>query len=264
MKIKLKLLTLVFCLLFCASLRAEDKSLCTTSAIDEIIKSKYKDDDKLIKLWSKLKTKNRAIVRGSDADVRPQAVNMQAVIETALASLLQDETLKYSKAVIYTPRPSTPLRADEHNLNTLVEKDFFEDKNRMQTITNRIVSVKEYLTKGGILYNIHKSVEATEDIPGMYVYNHNVTMHYNKLLDKPIKKIQKSYIGASYITECKDGTKVFFAIKGGESKDKKTKQWSLYYGDPNSKKLNKYFKKIQNIYKRTADVSFEFDDKRLY
>ena len=264
MRTKFRVSFLIFCLLFCIATKAQDSNICTTAAIDEIINSKYKDDEKIKNLWFKLKTKGTAVVRGSDADTRPQSVNMQSIIETVLASLLKDKSIKYAKAVIYTPSPPTPLRADANNLSTLVDKEFFEDKNRMQTITNRMISLKEYLAKDGILYSVHNAIAATNNIPGMHIYNHNVTMNYGKLLDKPIKRIQKSYTGASYIAECKDGSKVFFAIKGKQAHEEKGKQWSLYYGDPHGEKLNRFFKKVQIVYKMTADVPFEFNDQKLY
>jgi len=245
--------------MLCATARAQDNKLCTTIVIDEIIKSQHKNNDKIKEVWTTLKEKNIVRVRDSDANARPKTVNILSAVESALASSLQNGTIKYSRAVIYTPRPDTPLRADNNNLYMLVEKDFFEDKDRMQTITNRIVSTKQYLTSGGTLYNIHKAIGATDNIPGMYLYENSINVHYGKLLDKPVRKVQKRYIGASYIAECKDGTKIFFAIKGRQAHDTKTKQWSLYYGNPDSTKLNNSFKKVQALYKKAADVSFDFD-----
>ena len=260
MQIKLKLLTLGFCFLFCINVEAKENTICVTSAINEIIKSNYADDTQIKDLWTKLDVEHIVRIKDSDANVRPQMVKIQYLIESSIASLLKNGNIKYSKAVIYTPLPSTPLRATDTNLNTLVKKDFYKDKNRMNSIVLRRTSTKQYLTNGGILYNLHKIIRAEEEdkIPGLNIYKENIRRYKTTLVDKPISNISTRYTGASYIAECKDGTKMFFSIRGRQAQNTKKRQWSLYYGQLNDTKINNYYKKMQNLYKKEADVPFNF------
>lgn len=252
-----KSLILFFCFSFCAGAFGQGNQLCTTSAITALIESKYGDDAKLKEIWTGLQDKNVVRIKDSDANVRPQVVKFQSLVESTIASLLKDGSIKYSRAVNYMPLPTTPLRADNVNLNMLVSKEFFDDKSRMQTITNRMTSTKAYLANKGVLYSVHQAT--AKAVPGSQVYQANLATFNGALVDKPITKIQGRYIGVSYIAECKDGSKVFFAIKGRQSNNTKDKTWSVYYGDVNNKKLNKTFVKLQERYSQDAGVQFKFE-----
>jgi hypothetical protein len=264
MKIRFKLLLALVCVLFCADLRAEDTALCTTASINAIIKANHGSDTKLNELWAELQDKHIVRIRDEDENVRPQMVKMQAVMESALASLLKDKNVKYAKAVIYTSRPETALRATDYNLEALVDKSFFEDKNRLQTITARMNSIKQYLDNGGQLYSVRKTIKEgsrnkKNHVPELNIYTNNLIHYRNSLTDKPVEKLNGRYIGASYIAECKDGKKLFFSIKGREEHDTKPKQWVLYYGELSNSQLNKYYTKVQEVYKKTAEVPFDFN-----
>ncbi|NRA74200.1 MAG: hypothetical protein HRU36_05655 [Rickettsiales bacterium] len=262
MKIKLKLLILSFCFLSCLESKSKENILCTTPIINEKINTKYAGNKEITDIWQELQTKFVVRKKGSDAKARPPMVKIQYIVESAITNLLEEGEIKYSKAVIYTPLPSTPLRANTFNVDTLVRKDFFQDLNRVETITIRRDSLQKYLANGGILYNVHNSItkEHQYNIPGLNVYKDNV-IKYQTLTDIE-SDINTRYTGASYIAECKNGTKMFFAIKGRQAHDTRKKQWVLYYGElkkgKDSRKLNYYFKKVQNIYEE-ADISFDFE-----
>lgn len=254
-----KLVFLVVCLLFCTNLRADDSGLCTTAFIDQVVKSKYEDGSQVASLWTDLKTKNTVRIKDLDSNIRPKMVTIQYLIESALAALLSNGDIKYARAVIYTPLPPTPLRADNDNLNVLVGKDFYEDKDRMQTILDRITSVKQYLGSGGMLYSVYNDTKsAKHNVPGLDTYTTNISTYGKALIDNPVQKIQTRATGASYIAECKDGTKMFFSIKGNQVNNTKSKTWSLSYGSLANKKLNNYFKKAQELYKKSAGIAFDF------
>jgi hypothetical protein len=188
-------------------------------------------------------------------------IKIQSLIESALASLLKQGVIKYSKSVLYMPLPSTPLRADDSNLNTLVEKEFFDDKNRLRTIIDRMISTKDYLNNGGKIYSMHETITELDanKIPGLAIYKNNLQKFPGKLIDTPISKINTRYTGASYIAHCQDGTKIFFAIKSRQEDNTKARQWCLYYGTISNKKLDKYFGKLKEVYKLGAEIPFDFE-----
>jgi hypothetical protein len=176
MKLNFKLFIVFICVLFCTSTRAEKTTLCTTPAINALINSKYKDDAKLKEIWSQLQEKSVLRIKDSDANIRPPMVRIQSLIESTLASLLKQGVIKYSKSVIYMPLPSTPLRADDSNLNTLVEKEFFDDKNQLHTIIDRMISTKDYLNNGGKIYSMYETITEVDanKIPGLAIYKNNL------------------------------------------------------------------------------------------
>ena len=261
MKIQLKILAITLCALCCLSAKSEENTLCTTSVIDNAIKTEYAGNKEILDIWETLETKTLIRIKDRDAKIRPPMVTMQSIMESKIASLLKDGTIKYAKAVIYTPLPSIPLRATTFNIDTLVRKDFYKDSNRVKTITARRNSLQEYLTNGGMLYHVYKEIEPEKQItiPGLSNYKDNLDKYKTTLIDKPTDTVNTRYTGASYIAECSNGTKLFFAIKGRQANDVRKKQWALYYGklDKKNKKLKRYFKRLRTLYE-DADVTFNF------
>lgn len=228
--------------------------LCSDSLIEEVVDANNSSD--IIKLWKKLKKDRYISELADDSDARPKFVGMQFIIESVISSMLKSGLAEKATAVIYTPLPPTPLLVNDDNLSQLVTNDFIKDPKRLDTISSRVISLKEFLQNKGLLYATYQKPENMDSIPGIKEYTKSM-QRYKTLLDNPIEKINEEYIGASYIIQCSNGQEVFFSIRSMQANDTKKSQWKLYYGSPFEYKVSGYFNAVQEVYK---DAGINFGD----
>ena len=228
--------------------------LCSDTLIEEIVDAN--DSKEIIKLWNNLKKERYISESSDDSTVRPKFVGMQFIMESVIASMLKSGLAEKVTSVIYTPLPPTPLRVTDDNITQLVAVDIIKDAQRIDTISSRVISLKEILQNKGLVYATYQKPENEniDSIPGMSEYLKNAK-RYNTLLDNPIEKINQEFVGASYLVQCSNGQEVFFSIKATQAINSTKSQWKLYYGSPFEYKVFSFFNTIQEVYKE-AGINF--------
>ena len=175
---------------------------------------------------------------------------MQFLFESAVASMLKYKQVTKAVSVIYTPLPSSPLRTDGNNIPKLVSKDIISDPDRLNTLIVRYESLHEFLENKGFLYSIYKNTKFENDIPGFNIYKSNLRKYPKNLHDVPVDSFNPQHIGASYLIECDNGTRGFFAISASQINDTSSKrEWELYYGRPGETVIYTHLKALKNLYK---------------
>jgi hypothetical protein len=98
--------------------------------------------------WKKLVLEGVLEVQGSDCDVRPTFVALQAIFESVLSYEL-GSSVKSLVGVIHTPMPATPLCTKGSISPTLVSSEVEQDPRRLFTVQARSTIIRDYLEKGG-------------------------------------------------------------------------------------------------------------------
>jgi hypothetical protein len=231
------------------------QELCTDAPVMELASAKFGKHHGTYMLLKKLQ-KDGYVSQEYSPITHSQFVETQYLFESAIASMAKYNQILRVVGVIYTPLPSTPLRIDGNNINLLLTKEQINKPEIVDTIVARYESLHEFLRSGSTLYNIHQPLKTS--IPGINTYNSNLRVYSKNLQDVVTNKFNKDFIGASYLVECKDGTRVMFAILSHQvSEENPRTEWQLFYGNiDNNEKLYNQFITLQNIYK---EQEIEFD-----
>lgn len=185
------------------------------------------------KTWESLLDEGVIEIRGTDKDVRPYFVAIQAVVEHVLASLLKDH-VKTLKGVIHTPMPATALCTQGEISKELVDPTIESDPARLFTVKARTTIVRDYLFKGGDLYIVYpndSNEKRTEE--QQQIYQQELANYQNHLFDSPLNcsNIPTELIGAIYLFEDEFKNKYIFAIKMTQAKDpQEIGNFGLWFG----------------------------------
>lgn len=174
----------------------------------------------LIQRWNELVEKKAIVLSGTDKDIRPYFVGLQAIIEHVLSNEL-NQSIKTLTGVIHTPMPATPLCTDGKVSPELVSADIKADPLRLWTVNARTTILRDYLFKGAELFvvypknGLHLRKPAEQKIYREELEKVKTSGRVIKLHDRPMKSntMDKSLIGATYFfTDVKDQVHAF-AIK---------------------------------------------------
>lgn len=170
---------------------------------------------------------------GTDKDIRPYFVAVQAVVEHILANELQKE-VKLLNAVIHTPMPATPLCTKGEISKELVDPSLENDPARLFTVKARTTILRDFLFKGGYLFSaypkggLEKRTKEQQEIFKQELQNfpHNLFA-----ISLNCESIPTDLIGATYVFEDKAANKYAFAIKITQANDPKDQgHFGLWFG----------------------------------
>lgn len=191
--------------------------------------------NELFALWKRLSREGVIEVHGTDKEVRPSFVALQAVLEHVLAGELQSH-IKALKGIIHTPMPATPLCSTGEISKKLVDLSIESDPARLFTVKARTTIVREYLSKGGYLYMVYpKSGYAKRTDEQQRIYQQELNLHPKNLFDIPLdsESMPHDLIGATYLFEDSAGSQFVFAIKMTQAKDAgELGHFGLWFGSP--------------------------------
>lgn len=185
------------------------------------------------RLWNSLSQEGAVEICGTDKEIRPLFVALQAVIEHALAAALQKE-IRTLKGVIHTPMPATPLCTKGAISKELVSPSIEIDPIRLFTVKARATIVRDYLFKGGELYIAYPKqgwYQRTEEQQA--IYGQELMNFPTHLFDVPLNcvSIPDDLIGATYLFQDQLGKLFVFAIKMTQAKDPKAMgNFGLWFG----------------------------------
>ncbi len=187
----------------------------------------------LIDTWNILIQQGSLEMTGTDKDVRPCFVALQAIVEHVLASELQKE-ITVLKGTIHTPMPATPLCTTGNISKELVDPSIEIDPARLFTVKTRTTIVRDYLFKGGNLYVVYPKTglkKRTEE--QQTIYQQELKNYPTHLFDVPLncEAIPDDIIGATYFFQDRSGKTCVFAIKMTQAKDpKEVGSFGLWFG----------------------------------
>lgn len=217
------------------------------------------------KTWNTLVRKGVLEIEGTDKDVRPYFVALQAVVEHVLSCELQKE-VKSLKGIIHTPMPATPLCFTGEVSKDLVAPSIENDPQRLFTVKSRTTIVRDFLYKGGYLYIVYpidgmaKRTDIQQDI-----YKQELINYPNHLLDKPLNSssIPDELVGATYLFMDQRENTFAFSIKMTQAKDpKEIGNFALWFGSLRNAEVNKRVSMILDFIKQN-DVDIEFSYSKL-
>ncbi|MBI2743222.1 MAG: hypothetical protein HYX48_04820 [Chlamydiales bacterium] len=139
--------------------------------------------------------------RGKDADVRPPFVGAQAEIERVLSYLFDQKEIIHLVGVIHTPMPATPLCTAGEISSSLVAPSLEGDEKRLYTVKERPGIIRDYLSKGGILYIVYpEGGREKRSLDQLKIYDAERAKYPHTLIDQALScsQMDKEMVGATY------------------------------------------------------------------
>ena len=191
----------------------------------------------LAERWNELVNKGVLEITGTDKDVRPYFVALQAIVEHVLAQELNKNTIRSLTGVIHTPMPATPLCNEGEVSKNLVNPSIQEDPLRLFTVKARTTIIRDYLFQGGDLYIVYpKAGLAQRKETEQQIYKKELVNNPFHLFDRPLDcpSIDPNLIGAFYLFKSPEGKVFAFAIKMTQANNPQdVGSFGLWFGEVN-------------------------------
>lgn len=206
----------------------------------EKIEAISEKNEQIKQLWHDVIANKKVKKEGSDEKNRPLFVNLQAIVENAVTSFLEEKRIKCSIGVIHTPTPATPLRTNPAPMveEGLVKEEIANDPKRLQTVTDRATIIREYLDKKGELFSVYETDVDNQGnkIAGMDIFYH-YEAEYENLHGIKLKTFEQKFTGATYIFGNEEMNSLMFSLKAYQANQELSdKKWCVWFG---STDLNK-------------------------
>ena len=188
------------------------------------------------KVWNSLFAKGVFEVSGTDQQIRPSFVALQAIIEHVLASELNNE-IATLLGIIHTPMPATPLCTQGEISKELIDSSIENDPLRLLTVKARTTIVRDFLQKGGILHIAypHNGLSKRTAIQ-QEIYRNELLNFPGRLFDNTLdcEVIPSDMIGATYLFRDQSGKIFVFSIKMSQANaPKELGNYALWFGSLN-------------------------------
>ncbi|MDR3624931.1 MAG: hypothetical protein P4L16_07325 [Chlamydiales bacterium] len=187
----------------------------------------------IVDSWDSLVRDGVIEVSGTDREVRPIFVAIQGAVEHVLSSSLQKE-VKVLKGIIHTPMPATPLCTKGEVSKELVDPSLEIEPASLYTVKARTTIIRDYLTKGGMLYNVYpKNGFKARTQEQQQIYVEELSNYSKTLCDVPIacESIPEELVGATYLFQDEHGDVFVFAIKMTQAKNPKMNgNFGIWFG----------------------------------
>ncbi len=217
--------------------------------------SKHKFQDlktkrKVETLWKRLQTTGYATLQGKDSDLRTIVATLQGLIEENIVDSLASKDIVSVVGVIHTPTPSTPLRIKEKVPAEVIGEKYINNREVLQTLINRHKTLVKLLKLNGILIAAYSKSISKSKVSGYKNYL-ELVKSYPNLLDKPMKKFNLEYSGATYLMKSKNGVIKTFSIHADQinSQVEGEKKWEIWFGNIKNKNVAKHIVKIDSFLK---------------
>lgn len=189
--------------------------------------------ENISKTWNKLFREGVLEITGTDKEIRPSFVALQAVIEHVLSIELQ-KSIKTLSGFIHTPTPSTALCTKGEISPELVDHSIEIDPNRLLTIKARATIIRDYLLQGGNLYVIYpQSGLLKRSLEQQKIYKEALANYSSHLFDIPlhVDSIPLKLTGATYLFRDHSDNLFVFGIKMTQANHPQdTGSFGLWFG----------------------------------
>jgi hypothetical protein len=135
--------------------------------------------------WDLLKQNNYIEHVGPDAEYRVRYVDLQGIIESALA----DEKNINVMAIIHTALPPTPLRALEGEITPgLLSPEVAADPKLIATVIKRCNILRRFLANNKSLYAVYpiSALSGPIPVPGIDIFN-DLCTNFKNLVNTPFE-----------------------------------------------------------------------------
>lgn len=266
--------------LYASESNSEDKKMKTESTLVQVLNTQVLDTLKhsdcipglksdeflalktdITKTWGTLLKDGVLEISGTDKDIRPYFVALQAVLEHVLASELQ-KNVKVLKGIIHTPMPATPLCSKGEISKELIDPSIELDPMRLFTVKARTTIIRDYLFKGGDLYIVYpKDGYGKRTEEQQKIYQQELANYPKHLFDIPLncEGIPNELIGATYLFQDQLGNKFVFAIKMTQAKDPQdVGNFGLWFGSQSHPAIQVRLKAVEAYLEQNkANVSLK-------
>jgi hypothetical protein len=183
--------------------------------------------------WNTLVQKGVVEIEGTDRDVRPPFVALQAIVEHVLSCALKKE-IRSLKGMIHTPMPATPLCSRGEVSKNLVDPSIENDPKRLLTVQARTTLIRNFLKLGGVLYiSYPKDGMSKRTEEQQTIYKEELSNYPDNLFNRPLNcsSIPDELVGATYLFRDQAGYTFAFSIQMTQAKDpKETGHFGLWLG----------------------------------
>ena len=212
--------------------------------------------------WQQLVKEGSIEVTAPDAAVRPLFVSLQSILESVLASQM-DECLTSLVGVIHTPMPATPLCTRESASTDLVSEEVFNDPLRIQTVNSRIKTLRQLLKKNAQLYIAYpKDALAKRTLEQQAVYATELATYPHDLFDCPLNcaSLDPEFIGALYLFKNRDEEVFAFSIQMTQANDpKELGHYGIWFGPVDHPTIQKRIATVSQFLQPLAPLAIPFN-----
>jgi hypothetical protein len=233
-------------------INAVDKALNELNE-SPLFNEKTIDTRKLIEIVEQLKQEHFIEINGTDSQVRPLIVTLQAVFEKVLSDQLK-KNVSLLAGIILADTPPTPLFSTDDFKNSSIDEAVKNNPLSLSTIKARSQIIKNYLKEGGILYALYtrkgyeRLTKEEQNQFKMMTEKFSTTLISKELA---IDEIPAPLIGAIYYFSNSDLKTYAFAIQMPQSSTpEKMSSYKVYLGeikeDVIEKRMNEIMQFINN------------------
>ncbi|MDP1724571.1 MAG: hypothetical protein Q8L85_07705 [Alphaproteobacteria bacterium] len=188
--------------------------------------------------WDLLKQNNYVEHTGPDAEYRTRYVDLQGIIESALA----DEKNINVTAIIHTATPPTPLRAADGEITPgLLSPEVTADPKLIATVTKRCNILRRFLANGKKLYAAYPKAILSTPVPGIKIYD-DLCAENKNLNDRPFEGgfAKSDLTGATYFIQIPgENEPIVFSIMALQANDAQPEaKWAMWYGPLSNANVN--------------------------
>lgn len=198
------------------------------------------------------------VLEGSDAELRPMVVNLQADFERAIVQALKSKSIVRSLCIIHTPAPATPLCTEGEITEGLVDPAILNDPARLSTVKKRPDILRDYLQEGGVLWSVYpqngRSLRSAEQLT---ILDRLVDVHPDRLslLELECAEIPQELIGATYAISFVDGTHYGLSFKSYQANAPTDGKWAIWFGRLDDPAIVERFQEIERLTGNKYEVS---------
>jgi hypothetical protein len=187
----------------------------------------------IMQLLDRLTFTSTVLLEGTDAQLRPMFVNIQADFERAIVSELKSKAIASSVCVIHTPAPATPLCTQGEISEGLVDPAILHHPERLLTVKKRPDIIRDYLQEGGILWTAYpqngRMMRSKEQLEILDNLAEKYPDHL-ELVELDCTEIPQDLIGATYVITFADASKWCLSFRSYQANAPTDGAWAIWYG----------------------------------
>lgn len=215
------------------------------------------------KLWHELAQKGHVILMGKDEELRSKAINMQAIIESAMLKAVHSNDIDKVVMAIHSPLPATPFRITENNiLPGIIPTKYEASSGVVRALLFRHSTLVSLLKEKADFFSVYNQTSTTKIIG--YSNYQALLDKYKNLQDKSLKEIPNEYLGATYLMQDKIGNITAFSIHSTQltNAPEGIQKWEIWFGSINNSEVSKRIVQVDSFLKSQGIDLYKTLDKQ--
>ena len=185
------------------------------------------------KLLDELTVTTAVIRKGTDTDLRPVFVNVQADFERAIVYWLNSKQIIRSTCIIHAPAPATPLCTNGEISAGLIDPAIQNDFERLLTVKKRPDIIRDYLREGGHFLTVYPSGGRNSRSVEQLAILDNLLENYPHHLqatELDCSQIPQDLIGATYLITFADSQTYVLSLRSYQANSPADDKWAIWFG----------------------------------